>query len=150
MSAQTPRVFPPIPPESAVSMAWGLTISYSSLEDANTRGQDILDRMVKIRKEVEALPSSDPLKEKHIKYIDSVYSSINASLRNLTSVLQGRNKDYKEIDKLMETQLEKLSSIDKVTANAQSAVPRIFATGGGLSAPFVILQFVGVTLPATV
>ena len=143
-------MIPPVLPETAVSLAWGLTTGYSSLPEAQVTAQEIKDRVTKIRKEQEARPATDPLREKHLQYADATFSLVDSTLRNLAVIIQGRNNNFREVDELMNTQIEKIKSIDRVTADAQSALPRIFATGGGLSAPLVLLQFLGIALPPAV
>ena len=144
------RPLPPVLPETAVGFAWALTLSLSSNEEARAKGGDVTDRMKLIRAGADRAAMADPAKRRDFQYVDGTYTAIESALRSLTTIVQGRDKNFDEVDKLMQTQIEKIEAIDKVSADAQSAVPRIFATGGGFSARFVILSFLGISFSPAV
>ena len=145
-------IIPPILPETAVEWAWGLTHSFSTSKEGKGIGEsislDIRSRMKRIRDEVEAEENTG--RESDLVYVNAVMAAVDSTARNLGIIIAGRNLNFKGVDDLRDARQDNVKAAERLSKDAQSYVPRLFAAGGGLSAPFVLLEFFGITLPAAV
>lgn len=136
--------------------AWGLTLRYSDDEGAKAQADKIKNDLEEIKRAVynkEKLASekyNDPsnknsqkieenfiLAQKNKVFFESVNAAINSCERTLLTIIRGRNLNFKEADALMATQKANIESSERVMLNLQSALPRLFATGGGAAGTVV-------------
>ncbi len=140
------KIIPPILPETAVEWAWAMTHAFSTSREGreirNSISDDVRSRMKGIRSDVET--------DEDVSYVNAVIPAVDSTARNLGIIIAGRNKNFKGVDDLRDVRLDNVKAAERLSKDAQSYVPRLFATGSGLSAPFVLLQFFGIVLPATV
>jgi len=127
---------PPLPPETAVSYAWALTLTLSTCETVRERGIEVTDNMKARRAELEKSFREEKYKKER-EYLDAFYAAIDSTFRTLTSIHNGREKNFKEVDDMMRTFEGKVKALDELSLTAQSAIPRASTAivGGTASIP---------------
>lgn len=147
MSLKKPRKFPivpPILPEEVPNFAWGLTHENSEEEGAKDRAEKIRTRIKQIKTDVYEKAKSKKASEREKadrRYLDNVLAAMDSCERTLLTIIRGRNLNFNETDRLMETEKKNAEAASRVMLNFQSALPRAFATGGG-AAGMVIVNFI--------
>lgn len=135
-------ILPPILPEMTPNFAWGLTLGYSQDIEAKGRADKIRNRLEEIKRTVYEETKENKEKERADRlHVDNVLAAIDSCERTLLTVIRGRNLNFKETDRLMETQIKNIESSSRVMLNLHSVLPRIFATGGG-AAGTVLVKFI--------
>lgn len=135
---------PPILPEMVPNFAWGLTLRYSEDNEAKGRAEKIQTRLDQIKTDVyeKAKGKKAEEREKQDKlYLDNVLAAIDSCERTLLTIIRGRNLNFNETDRLMETEKENIEASSRMMLNLHSALPRVFATGGG-AAGTVLVKFI--------
>lgn len=152
MSTKQPRaraqtralpIVPPILPEMVPNYAWALTLGYSEDEEAKGRADNIRNRLEEIKRTVHEKAKgkkADEIESADRLYVDSVLAAIDSCERTLLTIIRGRNQNFKETDRLMDTQIKNAEASSRVMLNFHSALPRVFATGGG-AAGTVLVKF---------
>lgn len=74
----------------------------------------------------------------HLIYMENIIATLSSCERNLRSIVKGRDVNFAQADSLMKTQIANIESSARLTANLQSALPRLFATGGGASGTILV------------
>ncbi|MDD5617262.1 MAG: hypothetical protein PHH85_13785 [Candidatus Methanoperedens sp.] len=127
------------PPDMAVRIAWALTLELSSSKAPQEAGNRATLLMENIRKNAEG--SSQ--KEAEILYINWVFSSIEATYRNLATITNGRNLNYDQIKAIRDKEIENIQYYSQFTLNLQSAVPRILGmTLGGVGGVVILSKLI--------
>jgi len=125
--------------------------SKKALEDALKNGSPNIAQLEKALDKAEA---SFNQANKDLSYTENVLSAIAACNRNIVSLISNRNQNFQQTDSLMASEIANIESSARLTANLQSLLPRLFATGGGASGTIVvnyILQSaIGYTIPVEV
>ncbi len=137
-------ILPPILPEMVPNFAWGLTLKYSEDQEAKGRAEKIQTRIDQIKTDVYGKAKGKKADERENAdrlYLDNVLAAIDSCERTLLTIIRGRNQNFDETNRLMEKQIKNAEASSTVMLNFQSALPRIFATGGG-AAGTVLVKFI--------
>ncbi len=89
-----------LPPELAVRSAWARTNELSSNSSIQSNALRAKEQIDDIKNKV--WESKD---EKEIRYVNEVYAAIESSFRNLATIINGRNKDYSDVQKIKDAYL---------------------------------------------
>ncbi len=92
-----------LPPERAVQMVWALTGSFSGNTDSKEAASYTSSTLKRI--EDTSLQSTDALER---AYVTGVISIIRGCLRSLEIIHKGRNTNFKENDKMMQSYLNQI------------------------------------------
>lgn len=144
---------PPILPEVVPKLAWGLTLRYSEEHEARGRADEIRDRLEEVKRTVYDEVAKNVRKKEDRLYIDNVRAAIDSCERNLLVILRGRNKNFDETDKIMNTQLDNIRSSSRVMLEFHSGLPRLFAIGEGAAGTVLvgwILSWFKIVIPPEV
>lgn len=138
-----------LPPDMAVRIAWGLTIqlSGSKVTQKEEKGTNEETRTKMLINEIRAnVKTSNDEREK--LYVDWVCSAIEAAYRDLATIMNGRNFNYEQIQKLRDKEMENIQYYSQFTTNLQSAVPRILGmTIGGMGGVVFLSKLLETFLP---
>lgn len=116
-------------PETAVRWAWGLTLKYSEAPDGKLDAQYTQDQMKETRRQAKK-------NSVEARYLDNLYSAVDSYVRTLVISINGRNRNFKEVQELIDKQEEIVDNTKRLTGKMQSIVPRLAAVSvGGIAIP---------------
>lgn len=130
-----------IHPETAVRWAWGLTAKYSEKMAGKIDAEFTHQEMKEIRDKVAKGTKED-------RYLDNLYSAVNAAVRTLVITINGRNHNFGEVNEVIEKQTSIIDNTKRLTANMQSIAPRLAAISvGGVALPTLFTWLVKALWP---
>jgi hypothetical protein len=136
------------------NFAWGLTLGYSEDVEAKGRADEIRTRLTEIKRIIHEKASGKKEDEKEHAdrlYLDNVMAAIDSCERTLLTIIRGRNQNFRETDKLMDANIKNAEASSTVMLSFQSALPRVFATGGGAAgtvlAKFILSSIFNIEIP---
>jgi len=110
-----------------------------ALEEARKAGDSA---KIRLREQAITAAETEYLEQhKDLDYVDNIVFAIDACERNLLTIIRGRNQNFEQTDSLMKTQIANIESSARLTKDLHSAVPRLFATGGGAGGT-VLVNFI--------
>ena len=122
-------------PETAVRWAWGLTAKYSEKMEGKIDAEYTQQQMKEIKDK-----TKNPLEA---RYLDNLYSAVDAAVRTLVITINGRNHNFKEVNEIIEKQSLIIDNTKRLTANLQSLAPRLATiTVGGVALPSLFKWFI--------
>lgn len=135
-----------LPPELAVRSAWARTNELSSNPGIQSNALRAKEQIDDIKNKV--WESKD---EKEIRYVNEVYATIESSFRNLATIINGRNKDYRDVQKIRDLQLENIKHYTTFSLELQSSVPRLLGMtvggSGGATIGVILTSILGERFP---
>lgn len=123
-----------LPPDLAVRLAWSLTGEWSETPEIRDAATLAKDRLKALKETAQTSP--DP-KEKD--YVPKAIDYIRACQRSLATINAARNLNFGEVKEMRDAQRENIEAYSKLTANWQSAWPRLASVGIGGSAGAITL-----------
>jgi hypothetical protein len=128
-------------PETAVKWAWGLTAKYSEKMEGKIDADYTQQQMKEIKNNVVKGSKED-------KYLNNLYSAVNAAVRTLVIAINGRNHNFKEVHEVIEKQTSIIDNTKRLTANLQSIAPRLAAISvGGVALPTLFTWLIQAAWP---
>lgn len=116
-------------PDLAVRIAWALTGEWS--ETPSVREEATVAK-ARVKALEDLAQASDDPQEK--EYVPKAVDHIKASQRSLANVYAARKLNFEEAQKMRASQMQQIESYSRLTANWQSAWPRVMSVGLGGSA----------------
>jgi hypothetical protein len=122
-------------PECAVRWAWGLTLKYSEKMEGKIDAEYTQQQMKEIKNKTE--------NNLEARYLDNLYSAVDAAVRTLVITINGRNHNFKEVEDIIDKQSSLIDNTKRLTKDAQSIVPRLATTAvGGVAIPGLVKLFI--------
>lgn len=118
-----------LPPGLAVRLAWDLTGEWSETTAVQDRAKIANSRLAALADQALNGPDED---EK--KYVPQAVKYIYSCQRSLAAIYASRKLNFEEVRQMREAQRESIEAYSKLTANWQSAWPRVVSVGIGGSA----------------
>jgi hypothetical protein len=119
--SNTPKKTDFLPPETAVEIAWARTTELSSNEAIRINAERPKQQMSDILEKARGFRSQDPREE---KYVESVYSAIEATFRNLATARNSLDLNFKEAKALRTKEIENIEYLEKFSSELQSFIPK--------------------------
>lgn len=119
-SVRMPEIIPEtagILPECAVSWAWGLTAKYSEKMEGKIDAEYTQQQMKEIKSKTKNVLEA--------KYLNNLYSAVDAAVRTLVITINGRNHNFKEVDEIIKKQSLIIDNTKRLTGELQSIAPRL-------------------------
>lgn len=127
-----------LPPDMAVRIAWALTNQLSESESVRLEA----NRAIRLMEEIREKANKSGEYEQEL-YVDWVCAAIDATYRDLVTIINGRNLNFKDVEQLRNTEIENIKYYSQFTTNLQSSIPRI----SGMTVGGVILSLPTKLLP---
>lgn len=135
-----------LPPELAVRSAWARTNELSSNPDIQSNALRAKEQIDDIKNKV-----WDSKNDQEIRYVNEVYAAIESSFRNLATIINGRNKDYSDVQKIRDLQSDNIKHYTTFSHELQSSIPRLLGMtvggSGGATIGVILISILGEWVP---